>query len=345
MSGPTTLREGAAPAAAPTPAPRPEAETEPGAADDLRRRLKDPGFWAEWTVIPAFVVLLVVFGLISDVFLTGDNIESVLAASAVLIVLAIGQTFAVATAGIDLSMGSVLTLSGVVLGQLYSDGRSIWLAMLAALLVGMAVGFVNGFVIAKARISDFIVTLGTLSVAAGVALVISDGKPVEVINRTMLDLSTKSVGPLRLVVVVALIVALGAHVLLFHTRFGTHLLATGGNAEGSRAVGVRTHRVKIAAYTISGAMAGLAAVLLVARVGSAEPAAATSLLLNAVAAVVLGGVSLFGGRGTIAGPVIGAVLLTALVNGLTLAGVSEAYQPVAVGTVVVASAVLMRYQR
>ena len=332
-----TLHKGAAPAA---PAP-----AEPSAIDDLRGRLRDPGFWAEWTVIPAFVVLLIVFGLLSDVFLTANNIESVLAASAVLIVLAIGQTFAVATAGIDLSMGSVLTLSGVVLGQLYQDGRSIWIAILAAVLVGAAVGFLNGFVIAKAKISDFIVTLGSLSIAAGVALVISDGKPVEVIQKTMLDLSTNSVGPLRWSVILALVVAVGAHILLFQTRFGTHLLATGGNAEGSRAVGVRVARVKMAAYTISGAMAGLAAILLVARVGSAEPAAATSLLLNAVAAVVLGGVSLFGGRGTIAGPVIGAVLLTALVNGLTLAGVSEAYQPIAVGTVVVASAVLMRYQR
>jgi ribose/xylose/arabinose/galactoside ABC-type transport system permease subunit len=337
----TTIDGGAANTAAPAPAP----PSEPTALDELRGRVKDPGFWAEWTVIPAFVVLVIVFGLISDVFLTADNIESVLAASAVLIVLAIGQTFAVATAGIDLSMGSVLTLSGVVLGQLYQDGRSIWICVLAAVLVGAAVGFVNGFVIAKAKINDFIVTLGSLSIAAGLALVISDGKPVEVINKTMLDLSTNSVGPLRWSVVVALLIAVGAHVLLFHTRFGTHLLATGGNSEGSRAVGVRTQRVKIAAYSLSGAMAGLAAILLVARIGSAEPAAATSLLLNAVAAVVLGGVSLFGGRGTIAGPVIGAVLLTALVNGLTLAGVSEAYQPIAVGTVVVASAVLMRYQR
>ncbi len=341
MSAPTTLNGGSAAAADPTPRP----PAEPSALDELRGRVKDPGFWAEWTVIPAFVVLLIVFGLISDVFLTGNNIESVLAASAVLIVLAIGQTFAVATAGIDLSMGSVLTLSGVVLGQLYLHGRSIWLCILAALAVGAVVGFANGFVIAKAKINDFIVTLGSLSIAAGVALVISDGKPVEVLNKTMLDLSTNSVGPLKWGVIVALLVAIGAHVLLFHTRFGTHLLATGGNAEGSRAVGVRTQRIKIAAYTLSGAMAGLAAVLLVARVGSAEPAAATSLLLNAVAAVVLGGVSLFGGRGTILGPVIGAVLLTALVNGLTLAGVSEAYQPIAVGTVVVASAVLMRYQR
>ena len=338
---PQTITRGPDTTSEPAPGPAPE----PSAVEDLRGRVKDPGFWAEWTVIPAFVVLLVVFGLISDVFLTGSNIESVLAASAVLIVLAIGQTFAVATAGIDLSMGSVLTLSGVVLGQLYSTGTSIGLAILAAVAVGAAVGFANGFVIAKAKISDFIVTLGSLSIAAGLALVISDGKPVEVINKTMLDLSTNSVGPLRWAVIVALLVAVGAHILLFHTRFGTHLLATGGNSEGSRAVGVRTQRVKIAAYTISGAMAGLAAVLLIARIGSAEPAAATTLLLNAVAAVVLGGVSLFGGRATIAGPVIGAVLLTALVNGLTLAGVSEAYQPIAVGTVVVASAVLMRYQR
>jgi ribose transport system permease protein len=344
MSAPTTINSGSAGAADPGPAGTDHAP-EPSALDELRGRVKDPGFWAEWTVIPAFIVLLIVFGLISDVFLTGNNIESVLAASAVLIVLAIGQTFAVATAGIDLSMGSVLTLSGVVLGQLYSHGHSIWLCILAALAVGAVVGFANGFVIAKAKINDFIVTLGSLSIAAGLALVISDGKPVEVLNKTMLDLSTNSVGPLKWGVIVALLVAIGAHLLLFHTRFGTHLLATGGNAEGSRAVGVRTQRIKIAAYTLSGAMAGLAAILLVARVGSAEPAAATSLLLNAVAAVVLGGVSLFGGRGTIAGPVIGAVLLTALVNGLTLAGVSEAYQPIAVGTVVVASAVLMRYQR
>jgi ribose transport system permease protein len=341
MLDPRTSSSAAAGAQASAAAPN----REPGAMAELRGRLKDPAFWADWAVVPAFVVLLVLLGLTSDVFLTGDNIESVLAASAVLIVLAVGQTFAVATAGIDLSMGSVLTLSGVVLGQLYADGRSIWLAMLAAVGVGAAVGFVNGVVIAKAKITDFIVTLGSLSIAAGLALVISDGKPVEVIDKLMLDVSTSSAGPLRWSVVVALLMAVAAHVLLFRTRFGTHLLATGGNIEGSRAVGVRTARIKIAAYTISGAMAGLAAVLLVARIGSAEPAAATALLLNAVAAVVLGGVSLFGGRGTIAGPVVGAVLLTALVNGLTLAGVSEAYQPIAVGTVVVASAVLMRYQR
>jgi ribose/xylose/arabinose/galactoside ABC-type transport system permease subunit len=311
----------------------------------LAARFRDRSFWADWAVFPALAALLLVFGVLNDVFLTRANLEGILAAAAVLVVLAVGQTFVVASAGIDLSIASVVTLSGVVLGQLYAGGAAIGVGIAAAIGCGAAVGFLNGAVVARGRITDFIVTLGTLSVAAGAALVLSDARPVEVTNRLLLDLSTESIGPFRLSVVVALAIAVGAHLLLFHTRFGTHLLAVGGNAEGARAVGIRVDRVKIAAYVISGALAGVASILLVARIGSAEPIAATSLLLNAVAAVVLGGVSLFGGRGTIAGPVAGALLLTALVNGLTLLGVSEAYQPIAVGTVVIASAFLTRYQR
>ena len=128
---------------------------------------------------------------------------------------------------------------------------------------------------------------------------------------------------------VAAVVAIVAHIVLFHTRFGTHLLATGGDPEAARAMGINTDRVKIAAYTISGFLAGLASILLTARIGAAEPGANTTFLLNSVAAVVLGGVSLFGGRGNMIGPVVGALLLTALVNGLTLLGVSQFYQQLA----------------
>ena len=134
---------------------------------------------------------------------------------------------------------------------------------------------------------------------------------------------------------IAMALAVIAHVVLFHTRFGTYVLATGGNSEAAAATGVSTARIKIAVYIIAGLTAGIAAILLVARVGAAEPASNTSFLLNSVAAVVLGGVSLFGGRATIAGPVVGALLLTALVNGLTLLGVSQFYQPLSVGIVVV----------
>ncbi len=219
------------------------------------------------------------------------------------------------------------------------------IACVLAVIASTLVGLINGFIIAKGKITDFIVTLGTLSAAAGAALVLSNGEPVTVTSNFLLRLATGSLGPIPYFVVVALVIAVIGHIVLFHTRFGTHLLATGGDPEAARAMGINTDRVKIAAYTISGFLAGLASILLTARIGAAEPAANTSYLLNSVAAVVLGGVSLFGGRGSMVGPVVGALLLTALVNGLTLLGVSQFYQQLAIGIVVVLAALLMRYQR
>ncbi len=177
------------------------------------------------------------------------------------------------------------------------------------------------------------------------ALILSNGEPVTIINGFLLRLATGSLGPVPYFVLVAAVVAIVAHMVLFHTPFGAHLLATGGDPEAARAMGINTDRVKIAAYTISGFLAGLASILLTARIGAAEPNANTTFLLNSVAAVVLGGVSLFGGRGNVIGPVVGALLLTALVNGLTILGVSQFYQQLAIGIIVVLSALLMRYQR
>jgi ribose transport system permease protein len=268
-----------------------------------------------------------------------------LVAAAILIILAVGQTFVIATAGIDLSIASTMTLGAVAFGQAFSAGWGLGLSCLAAIVASTIVGVVNGVLIARGKITDFIVTLGTLSAASGVALVLSNGKPVTVVNSTLLRLSTGGLGILGWSFIIAAVVAVIAHIVLFSTRFGTHVLATGGSPEASTAMGISTARIKIAVYTIAGVLAGLGAILLVARVGAAEPAANTSFLLNSVAAVVLGGVSLFGGRATIVGPVIGALLLTALVNGLTLLGVSQFYQPLAVGIVVVLAALLTRFQR
>lgn len=308
-------------------------------------RLRDPGFWADWTAVVALVVLVIVFGIASPTFLTFGNIQAMLVAAAILVILTVGQTYVIITAGIDLSVASALTLGSVVLGQAYSRGWGITVACVLAVAAGTAVGVINGLVIAKGKITDFIVTLGTLSAAAGAALILATGEPVTVISEFLLRLATGSLGPIPYFVIVAAIVAIVGHVMLFHTRFGTHLFATGGEPEAARAMGIDTARVKIAAYTISGFLAGLASILLTARIGAAEPAADTSFLLNSVAAVVLGGVSLFGGRGSVVGPVVGALLLTALVNGLTLLSVPVFYQPLAVGIVVVLAALLVRYQR
>ncbi|MGZ6348875.1 MAG: ABC transporter permease [Ktedonobacterales bacterium] len=317
----------------------------PARLSPVLERLRDPGFWADWTAVVALVLLVLVFGIASPVFLSWANIQAILVAAAILVMLTVGQAFVIMTAGIDLSVASALTLGSVVLGQAYSRGWSMAVACVLAVLAGTAVGLVNGLVIAKGKITDFIVTLGTLSAAAGLALVLSNGEPVTVTSSFLLRLATGSLGPIPYFVIVAAIVAIVGHIVLFHTRFGTHLLATGGERDAARAMGIDTDRVKIAAYVISGSLAGLASILLTARIGAAEPAANTAFLLNSVAAVVLGGVSLFGGRGTIIGPVVGAVLLTALINGLTLLSVSQFYQQVAIGVVVVLAALLMRYQR
>ena len=318
----------------------PVSDTEP-----LTVRLRDGGFWADWASVVGLVALVIVFFIATPAFLTVGNVEAMLVAAAILVVLAVGQTFVIATAGIDLSVASTMTLGAVVLGWASSHGWNIALACTLGVLASGVVGLANGLLVAKGRITDFIVTLGTLSAASGAALVISDGKPVQVPSTFLLKLASGTVGPFGYSVLVAAVVAVLAHVVLFRTRFGVHLLATGGDRESARAMGVNTDGMKIAVYTTSGVLAGLAAVLLVARVGAAEPAANTAFLLNSVAAVVLGGVSLFGGRGTIIGPVVGALLLTALVNGLTLLGVSQFYQPVAVGIVVVLAALLTRFQR
>lgn len=307
------------------------------------RAVLDPANLATWAAPIALVLLAIVFQVLNPTFLSLGNLQSMLTSAAILIVLAIGQTFVVATAGIDLSIASAMTLAAVIFGVVFDTG--LLAAVVAAVLTGIAVGFVNGLLVSRGKITDFIVTLGMLSAASGAALIIADGKPKTIISGPLLQLSTGTVWIFGYSFLIAIALAALAHVVLFHTRFGTHVLATGGNSEAAAATGVATARIKTAVYIIAGSSAGIAAVLLVARVGAAEPASNTSFLLNSVAAVVLGGVSLFGGRATIAGPVVGALLLTALVNGLTLLGVAQFYQPLSVGIVVVAAAFLTRFQK
>jgi ribose transport system permease protein len=307
------------------------------------RAVLDPSNLATWAAPIALVLLAIVFQALNPTFLSLGNLTSMLTSSAILIVLAIGQTFVVATAGIDLSIASAMTLAAVIFGIVFDAG--LLAAVVAAVVTGLLVGLVNGLIISRGRITDFIVTLGMLSAASGMALIFADGKPKTIISAPLLKLSTGSVWIFGYSFLIAIVLAAIAHVVLFHTRFGTYVLATGGNSEAAAATGVATARIKTAVYIIAGLTAGIAAILLVARVGAAEPASNTSFLLNSVAAVVLGGVSLFGGRATIAGPVVGALLLTGLVNGLTLLGVSQFYQPLSVGVVVVAAAFLTRFQK
>ena len=272
--------------------------------------LLNVSFWADWASIVGLAGLVVVFGFATPVFVSASNIQAVLVAAAILAVISVGQTFVVATAGIDLSVAASVTLGAVVLGIGTTHGWGILPSCLLAILVPSFVGFLNGTLITMGRLPDFVVTLGMLSAVTGAGLVLSGGEPIMVPSMFLLRLASGSLGILGYPALVAATVAVVAHVVLYRTRFGVHLLATGGQSESARFMGVRTARIRVVAYTFSGFCAGIAAVLLVAQIGSAEPNINTTLVLNSVAAVVLGGVSLFGGRASVLGPVFGALMLT-----------------------------------
>ncbi len=309
----------------------------------LRVAMKDPFFWSNWIVVVAFILVVVVFGAIKPhSFLTMYNLNNVLVASSIPAIIAVGQTFAVTTAGIDLSVSSTMTLGAVVFGLTFTNGWPLWGSAVAGTIAGLLCGVLNGVIIAKRKISDFIVTLGMLSVAAGFALVFSDGRPRQIVSTQLSTLAIGGFGQVPYLMIIALCIAVAAHFFLFNTRFGTHILATGGDPDAARSMGVNIDLVKIVVYAISGTLAGFAAMLTISRIGAAEPAANTSILLNSVAAVVLGGVSLFGGRGTIFGPFVATLLLQALTNGLTVVGVAAYYQYVSIGLVVILSAALVR---
>jgi len=288
---------------------------------------------------------MIVGAIVAPSFLSAGNIRSLLLSSAILMIFAIGQTFVISTAGIDLSVAAIAQLSGVALGLVVAAGSSPELGILVALAVGTAAGALNGFLISRLKISDFIVTLGTFSAFSGLTLLLSDARPQIVNSPTLLAISTGGIGPMSYLLLIALVVAAVGYLLIFHTRFGTHVLAVGGNRKAADAMGLSFGNVKVGVYAISGLLAAIAGILLVARLGAAEPTAGSAYQLTSIAAAVLGGVSLFGGKRSIVGPLIGAVVLTGVVNLLTIAGVPVYYQPIAVGAVVVLAAYLRRYER
>ncbi len=322
-----------------------ESEAPSGLRTRFRRLLGNAGFWTDWTAPIALVVLSVIFTLRSPVFLSEQNIRGMLADSSLIIVLALGLTFVIAIGGIDLSIATTVTLASVMMGVAYTAGWPLVLVVLVGLATGALVGCFNGILVGRVKIPDFIVTLGSFSLTSGIALVVSQGIPVQISDQALRTLSTGSFWLFRFNFLLAVALSIALHVLLFHMRFGTYVLATGGNLDAARAMGISVARTKFLAYVLCGSLAGVTAVMLVAFIGAAQPAPSTQFLLTAIASVVLGGVSLFGGRATIHGPVIGAIFLTVLYDGLTLLGFSAFYQPLVVGIVVIAAAVLMRTVR
>lgn len=290
-------------------------------------------------------VVFVVFFIATPDFLTAANISDLLVSASILLVLAMGQQLVVTVAGIDLSVGSNLPWSAAVLGYAYTHGWGLAVSVSLALLAGLAVGVVNGLLVARLNMTDFIVTLGSLSVVSGLTLLLTSGNTVPVNSGFLRGLAIDGIGPVRWFWVLGFLVAALVGFVLFRTRTGTYLLSTGGNIDAARGAGIHVNRIRLIAYASSGLACGIAAVLFVARTGGSDPSLQTDLLLSSIAAVVLGGSSLFGGKASVLGSVAGALLLQSLINGFTLLGISQYYQPVAVGAVVLGAAFISRFQK
>ncbi len=309
-----------------------------------RARLSVPAL-ARYAAPIGLLLVWLVFFIATPNFLTVNNITDLLVSASILVLLAMGQQLVVTVAGIDLSVGSNLPWCAAVLGYAFTHGVALPLAILLSVVAGTAVGLVNGMLVAWLNMTDFIVTLGSLSVVSGITLLLTGGNTVAVSSGFMRGLALDGIGPFRWFWLVALLAALLVGFLLFRTRTGTHLLATGGDLDAARGTGIDVARMRLLAYSCSGLACGVAGVLLVARTGGADPSLQTDLLLSSIAAVVLGGSSLFGGRASVFGSVTGAILLQSLINGFTLIGVSQNYQPVAVGVVVLSAAFISRFQK
>ncbi|WP_371423124.1 ABC transporter permease [Tardiphaga sp.] len=283
------------------------------------------------------VLLCVVFSLMTPGFLTVPNISNVLVQSTILLMLALPMTLIIMTEGLDLSMGAVLTLTSLIVAIVALATGSLLLGLLAALAVGVAFGTINGWLVAVVGIPPFVATLGTLGMAQGLSLIVSDGQSVVGMPAAVRGVYSGTLGGVPLPIVLALGSYLAFHGLLYHTRFGTYIFALGGNREALKFAGISARRLLILVYALGGAMVGLAGLLMTARMNSGHPTAGLGLEFDAIAAVAVGGTSFERGNGWLLGTLLGVVTVGVLRNGLNLLALPSSIQVASVGLLVIAA--------
>jgi ribose/xylose/arabinose/galactoside ABC-type transport system permease subunit len=268
-------------------------------------------------------------------FLTVSNLLNVAEQTAIVAIIAVGMTFVIITAGIDLSVGSVLAFSGIVMASALQAGAPLIFGLAAGLGAGLACGLLNGLLITGGRLPPFIATLGMMSVARGAALMFTEGRPVSGFSESFRSIATGEVLGVPLPVIVMVTVYIAAHVVLTRTRLGRYTYAIGGNEEATLLSGVNVKIYKTVVYGLCGMLSGLAAIILTARLNSAQPIAGIMYELDAIAATVIGGTSLMGGEGNVFGTLIGALIMGVLRNGLNLLGISSFAQQIVIGSVII----------
>ncbi|UMM07882.1 ABC transporter permease [Gluconobacter frateurii] len=305
----------------------------------IRFNVRDAG------TLLGLLAIAAVFSLSTSSFLTGHNLINILQQSSINACVALGMTMVIISGGIDLSVGPTAALSAVLTAMMITSGVSVPLAFTGGLAIGLVSGFVNGALIAWAGLQPFIVTLGTLSLYRALALIFTNGVPVLGLPSSFRGFFNGSVGPLPVPVLIVALVSFAAWFVLRKTPLGEYILAVGGNEEAARIAGVPIARTKIVTYMISGALAFLAAMILIGRLGAAEPVLGNLWELDAIAAAAIGGASLMGGKGSVVGTLLGAIVLGEMRNGLTLLNVQAFYQLLATGLIIIVAMLVDRFTR
>ncbi|NPV56392.1 MAG: ABC transporter permease [Anaerolineae bacterium] len=309
------------------------------------KKLKNRQIPEESGIFLALVLLILVFSILSPYFFTTQNFSNILIQSAITIIIASGATLVIASGGIDLSVGSVLCLSGIIMAMGIHSELPSWVSILLGLSGGALLGAINGVLIGIVKITPLIATLANLSVIRAIAYIITDARPITGFPMSFRIFGTGYIGPIPYAFILAILIALLLLLVIKRTRIGRYALAIGGNEEAARLSGVNIWKTKIVIYALAGLCAAVAALILTARLNAAEALAGSGLEMEAIAAAVIGGASLAGGVASIPGTIIGAILMATLKNGLTLLSVQPYFQQLTIGIVIVAAVFIDKIRR
>jgi ribose transport system permease protein len=294
-------------------------------------------------VILAFCIVL---SIMSPVFLSKTNLINLLMQSTILATLALGVTFVIITGGIDLSVGSVMAVSSAIgLGLIVNSGLPAFVGVLVMVLIGAAFGLINGLMVTRLYLSPLIVTLATMGIARGIVLIYTNSANISPVPESFITLATGSFLTIPYLILLVGVFAIIAHIILKHSVFGRSVYASGGNELAARLSGVRTKSIVTLTYVLSGVTAAIGGFLLTSRLESAGPTAGTGIELTVIAAVVIGGTSLFGGQGNILGTILGVILISLVSNAINLLNVPPAWDSLVTGSVILIAALLDVYRR
>lgn len=296
-------------------------------------------------LVLSLLLLCLVLSLLSDRFLTSSNLVNVLRQSTINGIIAVGMTYVILTAGIDLSVGAVLALSTVVTADLLKQELPVPLAVTAGLGLGAGLGLISGLIITQTGVPPFVATLGMMTIARGLALTYSEGRPITGLPDSFRFLGTGSLGPIPMPIILAGLTFGVGYLVLTRTPVGQYIFALGNNPVAARYAGIEVKRYTALVYVIAGFLAALAGMILIARLDSAQPTAGLEFEFDAIAAVVVGGTSFAGGQGGLGGTLLGVLVIAVINNGLNLLNVSSFYQPVVTGVVIALALLLYRIIR